>query len=86
MIDFNQLSFKLNIWFTLKDIKFTICTKISCWLRLVATFGKERCQQINDCPQPLLLDEVGPNQEEKLMLVSASSYRLGAFSSLLFFP
>jgi hypothetical protein len=40
-IDLIQPPTKLNIWFILKDIKFTILTKRSCRLRLIAIFGKE---------------------------------------------
>jgi hypothetical protein len=40
-MDLNQPPTKLNIWFSLRDIKFTICTKTSCCLRLIAMFGKE---------------------------------------------
>jgi hypothetical protein len=60
---------ELNIRFTLRDIKFTIRTKASSRLRLVATFGEEGYQRVINCPEPLLLAEVGPNHVGILMLV-----------------
>jgi hypothetical protein len=68
-MDLNQPPTELNIRFTLRDIKFTICTKISYHLRLIAMFGKEGYQRILQYPQPLLLGKVGPNNVGIFMMV-----------------
>jgi hypothetical protein len=61
--------YELNIWFTLQDINFTICTKLSTRLRLVGLFEDETFQRILQNPQQLLLAEVGPTFIGILMLV-----------------
>jgi hypothetical protein len=68
-MDLNQPPTELNIWFTLRDVKFTIRTKINCHLRLIALFGEERYQMILKNPHPLILGEVGPNHVGIFMLV-----------------
>ena len=68
-MDLNQPPTELNIRFTLRDIKFTIRTKINCRLRLIALFGEEGYQMILQNPHPLMLGEVGPNHVGIFMLV-----------------
>ena len=68
-MDLNQPPAELNIRFTLRDIKFTIRTKVNCRLRLIALFGEEGYQLIIRNPQPLMLGEVGPNHVGIFMLV-----------------
>jgi hypothetical protein len=68
-MDLNQSPIELNIWFTLRDIKFTIYTKISCRLRLIDMFGEDRYQRILQYLKPLLLGEVGPNHVSIFMMV-----------------
>jgi hypothetical protein len=53
----------------LRDIKFTIRTKVNCHLRLIALFGEEGYQMILQNPHPLMLGEVGPNHVGIFMLV-----------------
>ena len=68
-MDLNQPPTELNIQFTLRDVKFTIRTKVNCRLRLIALFGEEGYQMILQNPHPLMLGEVGPNHVGIFMLV-----------------
>ena len=68
-MDLNQPPTKSNIRFTLRDIKFIICTKVNYCLRLIALFDEEGYQLIIQNPQPLMLGEVGPNHVGIFMLV-----------------
>jgi hypothetical protein len=68
-MDLNQPPTELNIRFTLRDVKFTIRTKVNCCLRLIALFGEEGYQMILQNPHPLMLGEVGPNHVGIFMLV-----------------
>jgi hypothetical protein len=63
-MDLNQPPTELNIQFTLKDIKFTICTKVNCCLKLITLLGEEGYQLILQNLQPLMLGEVVPNHME----------------------
>jgi hypothetical protein len=51
----------LNVNFTLRDIKFTIRTKISCRLTLIGKFGEEGYNHISNSNEPLLLAAVERN-------------------------